>query len=47
MKQIQSPAEIKTNIATAPATWDKLVLWGTDVVWKDLDGLNMFSLDAE
>ncbi len=43
----QSPAEIKTNIATAPATWDEKGLdWGTDVVWKDLDGLNMFSLDA-
>ncbi len=43
----QSSAEIKTNIATAPTTWDeKGLTWGTDVVWKDLDGLNMFSLDA-
>lgn len=34
-------------MGTAPATWDENGLdWGTDVVWKDLDGLNMYSLDA-
>lgn len=43
----QNPAELKTNIATPPTTWDeKGLTWGSDVVWKDLDGLNMFSLDA-
>ncbi len=34
-------------MGTAPASWDETGLdWGTDVVWKDLDGLNMYSLDA-
>lgn len=43
----QSVPEIKTNLGTAPATWDeKGLTWSTDVVWKDLDGLEMFSLDA-
>lgn len=43
----QGIAEIKTNIGTAPSPWDETGLdWGTDVVWKDLDGLNLYSLDA-
>ncbi|MBP7773752.1 hypothetical protein KA071_01555 [Candidatus Gracilibacteria bacterium] len=43
----QGIAEIKTNIGTAPNPWDETGLeWGSDVVWKDLDGLNMYSLDA-
>lgn len=43
----QNIAEIKTNIGTAPNPWDETGLeWTTDVVWKDLDGLNMYSLDA-
>lgn len=43
----QSVPEIKTNLGTSPATWDeKGLTWSTDVVWKDLDGLEMFSLDA-
>lgn len=46
-KSSQSVPEIKTNLGTAPATWDeKGLTWSTDVVWKDLDGLEMFSLDA-
>jgi hypothetical protein len=43
----QSIAEIKTNIGTAPNPWDETGLeWWSDIVWKDLDGLNMYSLDA-
>ena len=43
----QTKAEIKTNIGTPAATWDeKGLTWAKDVIWKDLDGLQMFSLDA-
>jgi hypothetical protein len=43
----QDIAEIKTNIGTPSNPWDEKGLeWGTDVVWKDVDGLNMYSLDA-
>jgi len=43
----QTAPEIKTNIGIPPIVWDqKGLTWGVSVVWKDLDGLNIFSLDA-
>jgi hypothetical protein len=43
----QSIAEIKTNIGTPITPWDETGLeWGPDVIWKDNDGLNYFTLVA-
>ncbi len=42
----QDIAEIKTNIGTPSSPWDETGLeWGADVVWKDIDGLNMLTLN--
>lgn len=43
----QSIAEIKTNMGTAPNPWDETGLeWASDIVWKDNDDLNIFTLTA-